>query len=120
MRPPARVHTQTIAGFYWDHPNAKKPRSEHNVYHILDKHRVSTDEVEEVIEGFPVLLDVQAADGESPVYGVVGFTAGGRMLEIWGMVFQRHPYVGMWRNITAMDADDDAKERYYRERGASR
>lgn len=94
-----------------------KSRREHNVYHILDGHGISTDEVEEVIEGTPVIIDVQEFDGQSSVFGLVGFTAGGRLLEIWGMVFQRPPLAGLWRNITAMDADAEATSRYYKERG---
>jgi hypothetical protein len=113
----AKIHTETIVGFHWDHPRAKKPRDKHNVYHMLDRHNVTPNEVEEVVEGAPVFIGTGETDGDSPVYGVVGITANGRMLEVWGMVFQKAPLAGMWRTITAMDADEDARRRYYKERG---
>lgn len=118
MSPPANVHTHAIRGFFWDHPDAQKPRAEHNVYHMLDKHGVTSEEVEEVIEGAPVLLKAAIPKGQNPVYGVVGLTAKGRLLEIWGIVFLDPPYADMWRTITAIDADADARRRYEKERGA--
>ncbi len=86
---PIKVHTATIVGFFWDHPEAAKPRYEHNVFHMLDRHGVTTDEVEHVLEGVPVLLDAQVSDVRNPVFGVVGITADGRMLEVWGIIFHR-------------------------------
>lgn len=117
VKPPPQIHRHTIRGFYWDHPDAKKPRGKHNVYHMLDKHRVTPDEVEEVLEGAPVVLDVPVSFGKNPVYAVVGFTANGRLLEVHGIVLLDPPFDGMWRTITAMDADGHAKRRYEKERG---
>lgn len=76
---------------FWDAPDSPEPREKHNVYHMLDRHKVSRDEVEQVLEGSPVVLDVQHLQGRNPVYGVVGYTARGGLLEVWGVVFRDPP-----------------------------
>lgn len=104
------VEGHTIVDFFWDSRPGK------NVEHIQPK-RISTREVEEVLEGGPLVLGPIETDGDNPGYLVIGPTAQGRLLLVWGIVFLNEPYAGFWYNITARDAEDEDRARYEEERG---
>ncbi len=86
-----------------------------NVKHLA-RHHVEPWEVREVLEGGPVFRRT-LEDGENPTFVVVGYTAAGRLLEVWGIYFEQ---TGWWRTITAMDARPAQRELWGNERGGWR
>lgn len=59
--------------FFWDRLDADKPRDQHNVYHMLDRHNVTVDKVEEVFESLPLILDGRYEEDGNPLYVVIGY-----------------------------------------------
>lgn len=103
-----------IKGLDWD--DADDPNG--NVKHIA-RHDVTPREVEEVLQSAPVFHRVEA-DGQNPYFEVIGHTATGRLLEIWGIYYQSEPKGKMWHTATAMDARTEARKMWNKERGGTR
>ena len=103
-----------IKALDWDDPN--DPRG--NVKHIA-RHDVTPQEVEEVLQSAPVFHRVEA-EGQNAYFEVIGPTAAGRLLEIWGIYYQSGPKGTMWRTSTALDARKDAQKLWNKERGGRR
>ena len=104
----------SIVGLDWDADDDPEGNAQH-----IARHNVTPAEVREVLEGAPDFLPVDT-EGPNPCYVAVGFTAGGRLLEVWGIHFQGPPLAGFWHTITAMDARPAHRKRYLGERGARR
>jgi hypothetical protein len=103
-----------IKGLVWD--DEEDPDG--NVQHLA-RHHVQQWEVREVLEGGPVFRRT-LEDGANPTFVVVGYTAAGRLLEVWGIYFEQPPKTGWWRTITAMDARPAQRELWGNERGGLR
>ncbi len=87
-----------IKALDWDDPDGPNG----NVKHIA-RHDGTPQEVEEVLQSAPVFHRV-ATEGPNPYFAVIGPTAAGRLLEIWGIYYQSGPKQTMWRTSTALDA----------------
>ena len=103
-----------IKALDWDDPD--DPNG--NVKHIA-RHDVTPLEVEEVLQSAPVFHRVEA-DGQNPYFEVIGPTVAGRLLEIWGIYYQSGPKRAMWRTATALDAREEARKLWNKERGGRR
>lgn len=101
-----------LRGLVWD----DEDDPEGNIQHIA-RHRVRPWEVREVLESAPVFREAEESYGPNPVYVAIGFTAAGRLLEVWGIHFRHGPLAGWWRTITAMDARRRYRRIYLDERG---
>lgn len=105
-----------IKGLDWDDENDP----EGNVQHIA-KHGVTPREVSEVLESGPAvfLLEMETEEG-SPYYVVVGYTAEGRMLEVYGVLYKAPPVDGFWHTATAMDARRQWRQEYFSFKGGEK
>lgn len=102
-----------IRGLHWD--DDYDP--EGNVQHI-SRHDVVPSEVVEVLEGAPEFFVVEpASDHRNPYYLALGYTVQGRLLEVWGVLYQSPPLDHYWHTATAMDARPRWRREYQRMKG---
>ena len=102
-----------IRGLDWDDDD--DPAG--NVQHIR-LHGVTPSEVAEVLEGAPSFFVVEPrSEGRNPYYVAVGYTAEGRLLEVWGVLYLSPPMENYWHTATAMDARPRWGREYQRMKG---
>jgi hypothetical protein len=91
---------------YWD-------EDDNNVNHLWDRHKVTPDEIEEIVFGTeddrPGYLMFRSADG----YIILGRTPDGRLLKVYGEFIEAKKFDGLrFRPIHAMDMNSDEKRRF--------
>lgn len=82
-----------VHGLVWD--DEGDPQG--NVVHIA-RHGVFVWEVREVLESAPVFLEAEESLGPNPVFVAIGYTAAGRLLEVWGIQFEKPAAQGLVAN----------------------
>jgi len=86
--------------------------NENNVAHLWQSHRVTTDEVEEVVFGIPGEAACYLARRTGEAYEIYGETGGGRLLKLVGHFRDD----GSFRVFHAMNMTDVERRRYRKSR----